>query len=279
MPDQTENTEPGTGSEPQIPSGSAANVPAGQETSGQPSGGDYTERERSFQSRADSAEAGREKVLKLIGGEDSALARMLGQYGADTVATVVNNYTTIRGDERLGKVIQKFEQTGEIPRSSADSWEDEDEFKSDEQKEIDTLKSEVAGLTRSNGLKALNDHLETAREKFFLTEEEFKSVSEGIASQMPGWMSTDHGKKFIRDIQAPDQYPMVETLVYRILNDKHPDVIFQLGDRKNRRDSNRRETFRTDGPSRIPTKGDEPPPEFKGPNAWVEALKYHVNRS
>jgi hypothetical protein len=221
------------------------------------------------QSRADRMEAENRRLTDR-GGDAGPIQDLLSQgVKPETVKAVFDNYLRLRGDPQTQEMILGFEQTGQITgQSNAGQTTDDDEYLTDEQKEIRELRSHVqrleteqAGITTSTGTAALQQHLERFAKENFLKPDEFDQVKKGMAPQVAQWGTDNSGRKLLRDLQNPAAYDTVEAVAWKFVP---KDVRFQLGDRKRLQDRERVEGFRTDSPTDTSTTGKELPAEVKG---------------
>jgi len=234
-------------------------------------GGDFATSEvTKHQSRADKMEAEVRRLSESTGGDSGPIRELLAQGVApETVKVVFDNYLRLRADPQTQEMILGFEQTGQIAgRSNANPSTDDDEYLTDEQKEIrqlrtelQTVRQEQVGLTTSTGTAALQGHLERFAKENFLRPEEFEAVKQGMAPQVNQWGTNDNGRKLLRDLQNPGAYDTVEAVAWKFVP---KEVRFQLGDRKRLQDRERVEGFRTDSPVETSTTGKELPAEVKG---------------
>ena len=222
-------------------------------------------------------EAENRRLVESTGGESGPIRELLAQgIAPDTVKAVFDNYLRLRSDPQTQEMVLGFENTGTITgRPNANPSTDDDEYLTDEQKEIRQLRSEVhtlrndqAGLTQSTGTAALQGHLERFAKENFLQPEEFDAVRKGMAPQVTQWGTNDPGRKLLRDLQTPEAYDTVEAVAWKFVP---KDVRFQLGDRKRLHDRNKVEGFRTDSPVDTSTTGRELPAEVTGA---LNALEY-----
>lgn len=245
-------------------------------------GGDFAVNEvRSHQSRADKVQAAYDKLVSSIGGEDHALVQAAQNYGADTLYQAVTGYVQMKNHPTGAQLAREFETTGTISAAAASASAsttdpgNDDEWLSEEQKEIRSLREELTeiksatnGLTLSAGTTALKGHLERLKGELYLTDQEFGQVAEKVESQLRDWSGSDAGRNALRNLQQPGSYTSVKSLVMPLLPE---DTLFQLGERKRQHDRNRVSGFETDGPSGAQTTGMEEPPEFK---SALEAMKW-----
>ena len=241
---------------------------------------DFALREaKSHQSRADQEAARNRELSRLVGGDGSRARQLLEQYGADTVAAAVENYAQLRNHADLGKAIQEFETTGTLNfQSNSDAGNVlEDEYMTDEERELKALRAEVSelrqgqtSLTVHTGTTALQGHLEKVKEAFHLSPDEFRHVSEALESDARKWAGSPQGVDLLKTIQTADGYATVKALALG----KLPDSTFlEMGERKRLRDKQRLSGFETDGPSRPGSPGDEELPTVKGALAAFQQAK------
>jgi hypothetical protein len=267
---------------------STADASAGTPSAGDASSQDYLGRIRAdadfavrevtgHQSRADKMEAEVRRLTEATGGDSGPIREILAQgIAPETVKVVFDNYLALRNNPQSQEMILGFEQTGALPeRSQSSTSVDEEEYLSDEQKEIRQLRSELqalkqdqTGLTQSTGTAALQGHLERFAKENFLRPEEFETLKQGMAGQVKQWGTNDQGLGLLRSLQSPGSYETVDAVAWKFIP---KDVRFQLGERKRLHDREKVEGFRTDSPVDTSTTGQELPAEVKG---TLNALQY-----
>lgn len=241
-------------------------------------GGDFAAEEvRKHQSRADKMEAEVRKLSQSTGEDSEAIRSLLSQgLTPEMIAAAVTNYFALRSHPNLQDKVLGLERTGMIPDgNSQNASEIEDEYLTDEQREIRELRTELkrvreetAGLTQSTGSAALQNHLERFAQENFLKPDEFEKVKQGMGSQARQWGNNEQGLALLRSLQNPTAYDTVEAVAWKFVP---KEVRFQLGERKRLHDQKRVDGFRTDVPSGLSTTGKEPPAEVKGA---LNALRY-----
>jgi hypothetical protein len=217
------------------------------------------------------------RLSEAPGGANGPIGNLVAQgIAPETIKMVFDNYVALRGHPQTQDVVLAYEQTGTVPdRSNPSTSGQEEEYLSDEQKEIRELRKELqsmrqaqVGLTQSTGTAALRQHLERFSRENFLQPEEFEALKTGMTGQIQQWGSNEQGLGLLRNLQDPSSYDTVEAIAWKFVP---KDVRFQLGDRKRLRDQEKLEGFRTDVPPETSTTGKELPAEVKGS---LEALQY-----
>lgn len=269
---------PGTGSGAGTETGSAGSASGGE--SGTSSGyleqvgagGDFAKAEvRKHQSRADTLQAEKQKIVSRLGGEEGSLMKLLDLPGmsAETVALAVTNYAALRNDPKLQPALLEFERTGQLPPGlvargsngaetpgSEDEWFDENDPMA---RELQTVKAELAqaksslsGLALNSGKQALQGHLEKFRQEFRLTEEEYGKARDVLATQ-----TRTMNEAAIDRLQSPDGYDTVEALAFSAVKKAYPNFLDEYPTRKRFRRRQAVGDLETDGPSGASTTGEE----------------------
>lgn len=289
--------EPGVGTPPEpgtAPSGTASGKEPGAGSPASPSGGpeNYLSRVeadpgfalqevKNQQSRADRTEARHKQLLEKVGGERSQLLQLLETPGvdADTLSTFVQRYATLRQHPSLSKAIQQFESTGEIklaqPGSSEDgSGDDLDEFDPASKKirqlesELAQLRTQMGGLHSSTGQAALQRHLETFRDEFFLEETDAADLHRFFGEYVSRLDRNDPAvTNLLQTIARPDGYDTFATLALGHLRKNKPEAIRDIGQRKRLREQQELRRFATDGPSEDGSTGRELPADLEKKDA------------
>lgn len=245
---------------------------------------DFAVREvTSHQSRADKMEAEVRRLTAETGGNAAPIRELLAQgVEPSTVRAVFDNYLALRNNPQTQELIVGFEQTGAVPDRSSTASVDDDEYLSEEQKEIRQLKSELqqvrmeqSGLTASTGTAALQNHLERFAKEHFLRPEEFESVKQAMTGQVKQWGTNEQGLGLLRSMQNPSAYDTVEALAWKFVP---KEVRFQLGDRKRLHDREKVGGYRTDSPSDMSTTGKELPAEVTGALNALEFAKANPDK-
>lgn len=227
---------------------------------------DFAEREAlAHQSRADSAEA----KLKTLGEWTGDLEKFKAQYTGSELAQFVDQYAAALNEPVLREAIQTFHATGKVKISqqgSNDTPADEDEYKSPEQIEIDTLKQKLATLEpriaqqeAGVGQAVLKDHLVKIFGELELAPEVRDRVDKKLEGQLRTWAGSENGLETIRGLMTPNGHETVRALVYGSLTQKeiHEGVMNHA-----LRTGNKLDALSTGGPSGEASSGQEPPPEF-----------------
>lgn len=239
------------------------------------------EQVRSFQSGKDSAEAKYNKVVQALGGEESALAQYLSQYGADTLVKAIHGFEQISSHPGGRKLAEEFARTGQIHTGSSqgqDMGESDDEWLSDEERKIRSLEEKFARLeqgmaqqTSASGSAALRGHLERLREKFYLNDAEFAEVEKAISPTISAWANGgEAGQRALGTLQSNDGFRTVEALAVPHLPEK---TLFELGERKRLHEQKGLQRFATDSPSGQRGEAIEPPEEIK--SNTLKLMQWH----
>jgi hypothetical protein len=235
------------------------------------------EQMRSFQSRADKAAAAEEKHNNLVGQLGEA-KDIIEQYGGQVVANAVQNYAQLRSSEQYGKDIEAFEQTGQLPTrtGSASPETENEEYLTDEEKEIRALKETVADLsnrvgaqTRTSGREVLKGHIEKVFSEYDFDPEVKERMRGAVISQFETWSRA--GKAGEAAVQAVMQPTGEMTVRGLMLGGANPDDIFQASQRTALRKKTGLSSLATDVPGAAGSKGTEPPPQFA---TAIEAAQY-----
>ena len=228
------------------------------------------------QGRADRAEAANRELIGKLGGENSSLLQLVNKYGVDQVMGTLNEYGRITSDPRIAQAIEAIE-TGGQPATATNTAPDDDEYLTDEQREIRELRAELKAatsqlseLTVNTGGAALQGHLESVFGDLNLTQEEIGSIEQSFKQQVSEWSKTDQGRAVLRGLQKSTAKADVRALVLKLLPD---DTLFGLGERRRLREQNRLRDFETDGPSGFEANEADDMPEVKGIHAAFEAAR------
>ena len=235
------------------------------------------EQVRGFQSAADKAKAAEEKHNDLVGQLGEA-REIIDQYGGQVVANAVKNYAQLRMSDEYGKDIQSFEQTGQLPtRAGSDqSTTDSEEYLTDEEREIRTLKATVQDLsnrvgenTRTSGREVLKGHIEKVFSEFDFEPEVKERMRSAVVNQFETWSRAGSaGEAAVQAVMQPTGEKTVRGLM---LSGVTPDDLMNASGRTALRKKNGLSTLATDVPGATGSKGTEPPPQFA---TAIEAAKY-----
>ena len=239
------------------------------------SGGDFAAQEvRSHQSRADKAEA-RLNAMEWIG----TLEQGRGSLSGDEIMHHLGQYNGLLQDPGMKAAIERFRSNGSSPDTSTTSTDADEEYLSDEQRELRQVRTELADLkTRQgqteflDGQQALKQHMEDIRGAYGLPDDVFKTGSEATAAQIVQWHSQgETGRKAIESLKGPNGRKVVEGILIPAIG---PEGLLQAQQNRDRRRTNALGALETDGPSGNASTGREEAPKFTGPNAHLDAARW-----
>jgi hypothetical protein len=230
---------------------------------------------RSHQSRADKAEA-KLKSMEWIGSLETGRGTLTG----DDIMYHLSQYNDILQNPEAKAVIERLRSGGSASGQSPTSGDADDEFLTDEGREIKRLNAVVNSLEArigkaefTDGQQALNKHMEQIRKDYGLSDEVFKKASEATAAQIVQWRTNggENGRRAIESIMAPNGKTVVEGIMLPAIG---PEGLLDAQRNRDRRTSERLGELQTDGPSEFASTGREAPPKFTGPDAYLKAAAW-----
>jgi hypothetical protein len=239
-------------------------------------GGDFATSEvTKHQSRADQAEANYRKAQEWLG----SLEQYREQFSGEDIVNHLTNYNKILTDPRLRQVVDGFLQNGSValPGSATSGEADEDEFLTDEQREIRELKAHIAQMdsrvaTQESGAgaQALQRHLESFFAQWPVAPEVAERVRAKLTKDVTQWARQgEAGRKALELLQGANGAAQISAMALPVLTD---DEQVQAVTERNLRKQRGLGSLSTDGPSPAgASSGTEPPPVFK---SSLEALQY-----
>lgn len=239
------------------------------------SGGEFAAQEvRSHQSRADKAEA-KLNSMEWIG----SLEEQRGTLTGDDILSHLSDYNNLLQDPGMKAAIERFRSGGSSTGTPPASDDTDDEYLTDEQRELKQLRTELGevksrvGRTElTDGLQSLKTHMEEIRKKYHLPAEAFTKGSQATAKQIMAWRSMGKtGEKAIDSLSTPSGQAVVEGIFLPAIG---PEGLLQAQQNRDRRRSEGLSELETDGLPEHASSGREPPPEFKGPNAAIDAAEW-----
>ncbi len=229
------------------------------------------------QSRADKSQGAEEKHSKLVEKMGGA-KEYIEQYGGDTVAAATKNYATLRNSTEFGEIIQAFERTGQLPErnGSAPKVEEEDEYKTPEQIEINALKTEMNQLrtrqgaqTLTSGRETLQRHIEDVFVEYGITGTDADTARQAMTAQFESWGAMGSvGESALDSIMAPNGKKTVQGIMLASIS---PEALLKAAQNVDLRKKQGLSNLTTDGPSGDASAGKEPPPKFQ---SAIEAANY-----
>jgi len=260
----------------------SARTASGSQDSGS---GDYLERIRTdpefaarevvnHQSRADKADAERKALQEWR----AALGDGYANDTPDAIRRALDDYVAMREDEKVMAAIERARGSSSTTTSVTDDTDDE--YLSDEAREIKQLKATVASLESrlgqtefSDGQQALNTHMEQIRKDWGLPDEVFQKGSEATAAKIVAWKTRggEAGRQAIESLKGPNGREVVEGIMIPAIGRKG---LLQALDDRDRRSAERLSGLATDVPSGHASSGREPPPKFTGPDAHLKAAAW-----
>lgn len=218
-------------------------------------GGDWAvEYTKKLESRADKAE----REAREAAGKTGALDRYFRAGLSDKdIAGHLGTLQKALTDPKFGPVLQSYIATGklEVPKGSSVRQDDDDEYLSDELREIRALKAEIAevrGLAREShlglGTQAVTTNLERVARDLGLDAETLSSVKASAVEIVRGWQSQgESGERALRSLQHPEHgLKTARTLVLEALGDEGLEKVYR---NKFLRESSTRRGMATDSPS------------------------------
>jgi hypothetical protein len=233
-----------------------------------------------FQSRADKLQGAEEKYNKLV--EQMGPAKdLIEKYGGKTVADATNLYGTWRSQE-VSDVVQAFEQTGQLPArkgSASNDDDDGDEYMTDEEKEIASLRGELAQIKQrqseqslTTGQAAIRRHIEKVAHDYDFDDGDFDKMKKAVVTQIEAWSKAgDVGERALDALAREDGFAQVQGLM---LQQVTPEVLQKAANRAALRKQGKLTSIATDSPGRIASDGKEPPPKFA---SYAEAALWAEN--
>ena len=236
---------------------------------------DFADREvRSHQGRADKAEA-RLNAMEWIG----TLEQGRGQLSGDEIMHHLGQYNNLLQDPGMKAAIERFRSNGSSQDTPTTSTDADEEYLSDEQRELKQVRSELVELrTRQgqtellDGQQALKTHMEEIIEEYHLSPEVAKVGSEATAAQIVQWYSQGKtGQTAINSLKGPSGRRVVEGILIPAIGSKG---LLDAQQNRDRRTSDRLGALGTDVPSGHASTGREEAPKFEGPDAHLKAAAW-----
>ena len=236
-------------------------------------GGDFAVREATAQqSRADKAEAKLTEQQTWFGQLDAW--RTQGVSG-DVIAQHLGRWTKISNDPALMKTIEAWESTGRLPGSSdLDDGEDLDEPDEGTRRRDERITANEGEVNRMAGIIAqdqVQKHTLSFFNEFAFGPDDQKAILDKLSAQVQTWTATPTGRQSIQALSGPGGEDTIRALALAAMPSKK---IAEAAKAADLRVQEKVRGLATDGPSGLATTGEEPPPEFKGANAALDAFRW-----
>jgi hypothetical protein len=212
----------------------------------------------------------------------NALGRFSGEDPANIVAAL-EEYVGWKSNDDIQAAINRVNNGG----SASPAGNDNDEFLTDEEKQIQELKAQVSqlegrlgGTEVSLGQQALTGHIEKVARDLHFTQPLFEASRDSMKKTLDEWGRTatrkdaagEAARKAIRDIQGPGGLKMVKSLM---LADIDSDALLDAQQNRDRRKQGALSELTTDGRPGQASTGREDPPDFsKSANAAIDAANW-----
>ena len=231
------------------------------------------EQVRQHQSRADQLQAEGEKTAKELQAAQEwlgGLAQYRGSATGDQIAQRMQLLDQALNDPQMKQVLNQFWTSGQAPGTqppSSGSDSDDDEYLTDEQREIrelrqklDDLSGQLGQVGSTQGAAALEKHLSHFFETWPVGPDAQKRVRAELAKQIAGFARNPNGKEALRTLTGEGGFNFVRGMAWTQLQDGELEEAL-----KNRelRKKGRLGALATDGPSGEPSTGRETP-DFQG---------------
>jgi len=204
----------------------------------------------------------------------------IDRFGAPTLKAAFDNYVAIRNSQEIGDMIQEFERTGQLAaQRSASESNNDDEYKTPEEREIEALRGELMKLknetsqnTMASGRRTLQDHMEKVFGEYGFTKEDTEKMRAGMISQFESWQRMgEAGSTAMKALMSPNGEATVRGIM---LSSISPEALRAAAANADLRKRQGLEGLATDGPSSTSSTGKEPPPDFK---TAIEAAQWARN--
>jgi hypothetical protein len=200
------------------------------------------------------------------------------QYDAATLKAAVENYRTLRNGADYGEAIQEFERTGQLPtrKGSETKVEEEDEYKTPEEREMESMRTELKELrantnanTLASGRTVLQGHMETVFGEYGFTSEDTEKMRKAMTTQFDTWGTLGRaGEDAMKSLTTPNGVATVRGIM---LSSITPDALRAAASNADLRKRQGLSSLATDGPSGTASAGTEPPADFA---SHYEAAKW-----
>lgn len=230
---------------------------------------------QTHQSRADTLQAESQKATK----ELQTFKEGLGNYANDDPANIALHLDQIVMPVKNNPAVQKAFQDAVAGKEtpSGGNEVDDEEYLSDEQKELREVKAQLTAVNSrlgqqesSAGAQALGEHLKSVLTNWDAGPEASKRVTEGLRNYVHGLAAQGEvGIKALHNLQDPKHGPStVKALVLGMMTDEeHVQAVHNRDLRRQGKLSG----MATDGQSSGASSGDEMPPEFE---SSLDTLNY-----
>ena len=245
-------------------------------------GGSFAwEQNQLHQSRADKSQGAEEKHKELES-QVGTVKALIDEFGSGVVATVFDNYRTIRNSQELGEVIQSFETTGQLSarKGSGDNGPTDDEYLTEEEKtvralqaELQDVKQRVSNQTHAAAQGVLKQHMEKVVGDFAIPPESAEKMREAVISQVNQWRRLgDVGEKAIAAMMTEGGYGTIKGIMLGVVDPKDLLAAAQNQDLRKREGL---DELTTESPGGSTSTGREPPPTFgSGADGAIKAAQW-----
>jgi hypothetical protein len=198
--------------------------------------------------------------------------------GPDVLEGALRRFNAILNNPAMARMIQEYEQTGNVPtagRVAAEASDDDaDDYEEPWDKsvrpvaqELQSLKGELSKLRGERGVEKVQGFFREFRDEFPLGGDEWQEFTTAMAKQARDWANSEQGLSVIDGMT----YQTFRSLGLAKLSKEQMKAAF---DREAQQRSEAKAASATDGPSGIGTTGRESPAEFQSAHdAFLEACK------
>jgi hypothetical protein len=195
------------------------------------------------------------------------LEQYMGTIDGNTAARSLIEYNRALQDPVMKEQLQRFFATGKASASPSTSDDTDDEFLSDEQKEIRELRAELAAVNQrlagtelSSATHTLKEHVEKVVGDYYLTPELAKEAKTNLERTINHYKNDgERGQAAIRNLLSPSGFEIVKSLMIPPLD---PDALLDCRQNRDRRKKAGLDALATDSRPGAASTGREPPPDF-----------------
>lgn len=196
-----------------------------------------------------------------------------------TIKDALDNYSALRNSQQFGETILEYERTRQLPARKGSEPKDDDvdeEYKTPEEREMQSLRQEVAVLrqdtsanTLASGKEMMTKHMARVFEEHGFVPEDVEKLSATMTTQIDSWaLQGDKGLSALKSLWGPGGYSTVKGI---LLGGAPPEAFQRAAENLTLRKQKGLSALGTDGPSGALTTGQEAPSEFASAR---EAAKY-----
>ena len=282
-PNAAAGTAVASGGEPLGDANAAAAVQGSGAAGANPSGDDFEAKVRAnpdfavnqvkeWQRRADQAAQQGKTLTEWLGPLRQYMDA--GNVSGSDIASHLDQYLRVVSDPSKKQAFDRLLNGGPVQTDS--NTTDDELYLTDEEKEIRSLKQELAALkgqvtqqSSSQGQQALIGHLGSVSAEMGLNDEQKQTALKAIQQQVQSWAAQgDMGQRAIASLSTPDGKRQVQTLVIQTLG---WDAAMANAKAQLLQNKDVRQALGTDSPSGNLPSTAEPIPEIK---STLDALKF-----